>query len=158
MLSNISKMAISMQPVWCMLLFLVLVVNSAWFRVLLSCTLLLKLPVLMHPCHAYHTLCPWSLSSSLHPLIDLGMSVMNWIESCDWQYNAHSGSSHDNESSYSLSESCDYVLSPLVLPHNGQTSSSVSSSVSTWDSLSVGTKAHGYQRKTRKNCWNLGDI
>ena len=47
-LSNINKMAIFTQRVQCVLLYLVImVVKSAWFRILRSHTLLHKSPVLM---------------------------------------------------------------------------------------------------------------
>ena len=53
MFSNIN---ISMQCVQCVLLFLVLAVNSAQFQILCSYTLLLKSPALMHPqmTHSFH--------------------------------------------------------------------------------------------------------
>ena len=153
MLSNISKMAISMPLC---VVHVTIFSTGGKFRLVSSFYLVARsyssCPFL---CTLVTPITPSVHSSSLHPLVDLGMSVMNWIESCDWQYNAHSGSSHDNESSYSLSESCD--MSSLQWS-NICPAACVSSSVSTWDSLSVGTKAHGHQRKTRKNCWNLGDI
>ena len=50
----------------CMLPFLILAVNSAWFRILHSYMLLLKLPVLMHSCmHSF--------------LISVGATLQSWI-------------------------------------------------------------------------------